>query len=127
MPDYTGLAKVIKQAAQDAADASKPAGVCFGKVISTSPLQIHVDQKLDLGPAQLVLTRNVTDYDTAMTAEWETELTQGGQGEGAYDSHKHRITGIKLVTIHNGLAVGDQVTLLQQQGGQKYIVLDKVG
>lgn len=89
MPDYTGLAKVIKQAAQDAADASKPAGVCFGKVISTSPLQIHVDQKLDLGPAQLVLTRNVTDYDTAMTAEWETELTQGGQGEGAYDSHKH--------------------------------------
>ena len=116
MPDYTGLAKVIKQAAQDAADASKPAGVCFGKVISTSPLQIHVDQKLDLGPAQLVLT-----------AEWETELAQGGQGEGAYDSHKHRITGIKLVTIHNGLAVGDQVILLQQQGGQKYIVLDKVG
>ena len=115
MPDYTGLAKVIKQAAQDAADASKPAGVCFGKVISTCPLQIHVDQKLNLGPAQLVLTRNAT------------ELTQGGQGEGAYDSHKHRITGIKLVTIHNGLAVGDQVILLQQQGGHKYIVLDKLG
>ena len=127
MPDYSGLLKSVKQAAQEAVEASKPSGVCFGKVINTSPLQIHVDQKMDLGPAQLVLTRNVTDYETALTAEWETELAKGGQGEGAYDSHMHRISGIKLVTIHNGLAVGDQVILLQQQGGQKYIVLDKVG
>ncbi|MDE7299468.1 MAG: DUF2577 domain-containing protein, partial [Lachnospiraceae bacterium] len=32
-----------------------------------------------------------------------------------------------LITVHNGLAVGDEVILLRQQGGQKYIVWDKIG
>ena len=117
----------VKKAAVDAVNAEKPAGVCFGKVTGTEPLQILVEQKMTLGMAQLVLARNVTDYETALLAEWETGESSGGSGDEAYAAHKHAISGIKLVTIHNGLAVGDEVILLQQQGGQKYIVLDKVG
>lgn len=41
-------------------------------------------------------------------------------------SHNHTITGTKSLTIHNSLKVGDKVILIQVQGGQKYIVLDKV-
>lgn len=41
-------------------------------------------------------------------------------------THKHNISGRKSITIHNGLANGDKVILIQQQGGQKFIVLDKV-
>lgn len=41
-------------------------------------------------------------------------------------SHNHTITGTKSLTIHNALKVGDKVILIQVQGGQRYIVLDKV-
>lgn len=41
-------------------------------------------------------------------------------------AHTHDITGKKEITIHNGLAVGDEVILLKQKGGQKYLVLDRV-
>ena len=127
MPDYTGAMDVIKRAAVEAVEAGSPTGIYFGKVLSTSPIQINVDQKMTLGPAQLVLSRNVTDYSTAIETEWETTETQGGSGENAFALHSHRVTGAKLTTIYNGLAVGDQVILMRQQGGQKYIVLDKVG
>ena len=64
MPDATELTKAIKKAASKAVKAEKPVEVCFGKVTSASPLQILVDQKFTLGAAQLVLTRNVTDFTT---------------------------------------------------------------
>ena len=40
-------------------------------------------------------------------------------------SHTHKIKGKKQITIHNALNVGDDVILLQQQGGCNFIVLDK--
>ena len=86
MPDYTPLLKVMKQTAKETEHASCPVQVCFGKVTSTMPLKIQIDQKITLGKAQLVMIR----------------------------------------TVHNVLEHGDEVVLLRQQGGQKYVVLDKV-
>lgn len=131
MPDAVEFVKIIKRAALDAVDASKPVQVCFGKVTSVSPLQILVDQKFTLGKAQLILTRNVTDFKTMIT---------GGNNQNYYyvgtppntstvpvdPSHRHAIGKIEI-TVHNGLVVGDKVILLRQQGGQKYIVVDRIG
>lgn len=36
-------------------------------------------------------------------------------------------SGNEKITVHNGLVVGDEVILLRQQGGQKYIVMDRIG
>ena len=33
----------------------------------------------------------------------------------------------RSVTIDNSLVIGDEVVLLRQQGGQKYIIVDRVG
>ena len=118
MPDYSALVKVMKQAGIEATNAGSPVTICFGKVMSTAPLQILVDQKMTLGLAQLVLTRNVTDYEVEMTVEWETETSE---------EHNHTIQGKKKMMIHNALMDGDDVILLRQQGGQKYIVVDRVG
>lgn len=118
MPDYNGLVNVMKQAGSKAVDASGPVTVCYGKVTSASPLQVLVDQKMTLGSAQLVLTRNVTNCETEVTVEWMTE--------GA-DGHTHAVNGKKKMTIHNALKSGDEVILIRQQGGQKYIIIDKVG
>ena len=144
MPDAVGLVKAMKRAALEAVEASKPVNVYFGQVVSASPLQINVEQKMILGKAQLILSRNVTDFKTMVTVQWETEKeekththkVEGSDGEG--DSinitsktqnakHTHEIVGQKEITIHNALEVGDEVILIRQQEGQKYVVIDRIG
>lgn len=135
MPDYSNLVKAIKKAGSEAVGASSPVSICFGKVTSASPLQVLVDQKMTLGAAQLVLTRNVTDYEVPVTVEWETEseLSTHTHNIGDVESdsvdleHAHALKGEKKMTIHNSLVKGDEVVLLRQQGGQKYIIIDRVG
>ena len=128
MADFAPLLQVMKQSAKETGDAVKPVQVCFGKVVSESPLKIQLDQKITLGKAQLVLTRSVTDYEVELTAsEWTTKEVSGGSGDASFAAHKHGFDNAKKkTTIHNALKTGEQVLLLRQQGGQKYIVVDRV-
>ena len=126
MLDSTDLLNMIKKAAIEAVEAFQPSDFCFGKVTSASPLKVLVEQKMTLGAAQLVLTRNVTNYKTTMTVDWSTEKRSGGTEEDSFASHSHDISGKKEVTIHNALQKNDEVILLRKKGGQKYLVLDRV-
>jgi hypothetical protein len=126
LADALDFLNAIKKAAKEAVEASQPTDFCFGKVTSISPLNIMIEQKLILTPAQLVLTRNVTDFKTKVTIDWNTENKSGGSGESAFESHNHSIVGTKEITVHNSLAVGDKVVLLQKKGGQKYLVIDRL-
>lgn len=134
MSDYTETLNLIKQAAVEAIHAAKPAAVCFGKVVSISPLQVSVEQKMTLGVKQLVLTRNVTNHTVDVTMNWTSEnavhdhsyTDDGSSMTTGSNSHNHQVWGTKSITIHNDLVVGDLVLLLQMQGGQKYIVWDRV-
>lgn len=144
MADYAELLNTIKQAATEAVDAEKPVQVCFGKVTSASPLQILVDQKMTLDSSFLVKTRNVTDFTTMVTVQWESGAsltthshTVKGKDSNSDDldlissetklNHTHNIAGTKQIIIRNKLQMGEDVILLRMQGGQKYIVLDRVG
>ena len=126
MLDLNDLYNSIKLAAMKAVETSQPSDFLFGKVTSVSPLKVAVEQKMTLGSAQLVLTRNVTDYKVDVTVEWMTEEKSGGSGDSSFASHKHDVSGKKELTIHNGLKVGDEVILLKKKGGQKYLILDRV-
>jgi len=145
LADANGLMNAVKRAARDEREASKPVNVYFGEVVSKSPLKINVEQKMVLGRAQLILTRNVTDFITMVSMNWESEKeiqehghSIGLQTDSGDDSlhgktgiqsgkHTHILTGQKQITIHNGLDVGDEVILVRQQGGQKFIVVDRIG
>ena len=48
MTDCNELVEGIKRAALDAINATNPAGVVFGTVISVSPLSVSIDQKMTL-------------------------------------------------------------------------------
>ena len=110
----------------DTVEASKPSGIVFGTVETINPLTIRVDQKLVLESENLLLTSGVMDYYTEMTVDHLTDNRDGGSGEGAFDSHNHAVTGKKVFLVHNGLKVDDQVLMLKNQGGQLYVVLDRV-
>ncbi len=181
MFNNTAFMRAIKIASTDAVEATKPALIVFGKVVSTAPLKINVEQKLTLTSAQLVLTRNVTDFETDMTVDHLTEIatinltddetshkhevpsidteitdlkhshSSGGvpsstespsskhihtvpvntTGTGSFSSsdvgeHLHRYLGRKTFLVHNSLVVGDEVLLVRMQGGQKYVVIDRI-
>ncbi len=111
------MVELIKAAAIGAVNDSKPMSVIFGKVVSIAPVKIFIEQKLTLNEAQLIFTNNVKDYDLEMTVEHSTEES---------NSHVHPYRGKKKFRVHNGLVVGDEVIMLQMQGGQKFVVLDKV-
>ena len=112
------LSQIIKRAATEAVNASKPVEYTQGAVTSTAPLIILVGQKLPIPEKCLVLTRNVTDYTVSCEINWETELEKG---------HTHKIGERKSIKVYNSLNIGDKVIMLRVQGGQRYVVLDKVG
>ena len=119
--------EVIKKAAMDAVINSAPADIVYGTVLSVSPLSVYVDQKKTLEAEFLVLTRNVTDFDTEVTVEWRTENTSGGGGGyDAFSSHSHAITGRKPIRVNNALKSGEKVILIRMAGGQKYLIIDRV-
>lgn len=128
MPDANGLVEAMKRASRDEREASKPVNVYFGEVISKSPLKINVEQKMILGENQLILARNVTDYMTTVTVQWATEKGVLSDGKTtATPLHTHGIVGTKNFLMHNALEVGDEVIIIRQQEGQKFIVIDRIG
>ena len=104
MPDYRDLVTLIKRAALDAVKAQNPSGVYFGRVISSNPLEIRLSQKIDLDKDMLILPQNLTDYEADITIEGSR----------------------RSCTIHNALKKGDIVVMIRVQGGQRYLVIDRV-
>jgi hypothetical protein len=120
------LVELIKRAAVEAVNEAKPTSIVFGQVTSIDPLKIAIDQKLILTSTQLILTNNVRDYDLEMTVDHTTENSSGGSGDSSFASHNHAYSGKKTFRVHNGLILGDEVIMIQVQGGQKFIVVEKV-
>lgn len=124
--NMAGFLNDVKRASVEAVNAGKPFALIFGKVLSVSPLTVEVDQKLKLTEAQLILTNAVRDFTVNMTVDHETGNTSGGSGDASFASHKHAYTGTKSFRVHLALKVGEQVILLRADGGQKFIILDRV-
>lgn len=123
-PDFLSL---LKRAAIEAVEAGKPVKVMFGEVKAINPLQIMVEQKLPLTEEFLILTEAVKDHEHEITVvDWQTENASGGGGDSAFAAHNHQIVGRKKIIIHNALQVDEKVLLLAMQGGQKFIVVDRV-
>lgn len=128
MPDTDVIVRLIKKAAVEAVREGGPCSVLYGTVRSTSPLVISVDgdEKRNLTKEFLYLTRNVKDHEIEMTVDHQTEEKSGGSGEAAFSAHKHAYKGRKRFLIHNALKTGERVLLLMVQGGDRFIVWDRM-
>lgn len=131
MVDANELVETLKRAAVEAMQATKPVNVYFGEVVSAAPLKINVEQKMMLGEKQLILSRNVTNFKTSIIGGniknyYYTGSTTDSGTAPVSPSHVHAVGKIEI-TVHNGLVVGDEVILIRQQEGQKFIVLDRIG
>lgn len=119
------ILKEIQKLVLGVINAQKLSTVVYGTVLSVSPLEVQIDQKLTLKEEQLKLTRAVMDYEVEMTVDHVTEDRSGGASEAAFASHNHDYKGRKKFLIHNGLIKGDKVTMIRSHGGQQYLIIDK--
>lgn len=95
---------LIKKSAISAVESTKPVIIRFGKVKNENPLEITIEQKLTLSSEFLILTQNVVSSNGYITINGET----------------------KSVIIDRSLKKDDVVLMFRMQGGQKYLVFDKV-
>ncbi|TQR45304.1 DUF2577 domain-containing protein [Paenibacillus popilliae] len=109
------MLNIIKRAAMDVNEASVPVGITFGTVVNDNPLEVTVDQRFILDEDFLIIPESMTKY--------EVDLNCNNPLEGVGDVKS--ATSDKVV-IRTGLEKGDKVLLLRIQGGQQYLVLDKV-
>lgn len=118
----------IKQLVMQTLQNTELSDVVSGEVINDNPLQIKIDSKIILTDEFLVLTNNVRDYET--TVDY-IEVTESEEETDTEETDKEETPEPALktakCTIHNALKVGDNVLMLQQSGGQMFIVLDKIG
>ena len=108
-----GIIELIKQAGVNAVEANNPVAITFGEVLSIEDLKIKVEQKLVLSKEFFIIPESLTKYEVNL-------------------NHSHSYTGgdtsksLGNLVIREGLKQGDRVLLLRVQGGQQYIILDKV-
>lgn len=136
------LNESIKMIALNAMGSVQLTDVTFGQVTKVNPLEITVDQKNVLTESYIVLTNMVKDHTVDMTVSMTTENDaylnpshthgNGNNGQPTTDTsdfdvtHMHDIKGRKKITLHYGLTIGEKVVLLKMQGGQRYVVIDRI-
>ncbi|WP_379130950.1 DUF2577 domain-containing protein [Paenibacillus sp. sgz500958] len=91
---------IIKKASLGAVSNTNPVAFSYGVVTAAEPLQIQVDQRFTLSSHALVLPESVMES-------------------------KLQVAGAEVI-LRRGLEAGDRVLMARMQGGQSYVVLDRV-
>ncbi|WP_195574271.1 DUF2577 domain-containing protein [Paenibacillus sp. 1001270B_150601_E10] len=117
------LSTAIKKIALNTTNASAPVSIIYGVVLQSQPLQIQVDQRFTLSEAFLVLPESLIRKELDLTTG---EVTSGSDSSGSSGSSEASESTGKKAVLQEGLQPGDQVILMRVQGGQSYLVLDKV-
>ena len=98
------LVELLKQVAVNAVATTYPTEIRYGKVVRTSPIEVKLSEKMILDSKFLIIGERFKEYSGWINVDGEA----------------------KRVTMHNSLGLGDTVTLLRVQGGQKFVIQDRV-
>lgn len=135
---FSDLVRLFKQIAKDVIENDNPMILQTGTVAQINPIHIRVDEKITHKEedGDLILTHLVRDYEVDITVqhstdsiykEWDTNHTHPEVGAATIPiDHEHEYTGRKKIIMHLALEKGEKVLLLRENGGQRYIVLDRV-
>ncbi len=121
MSNFNEFINIIKTASMDAVEDSKPDKILIGTVTSISPLTVFIDQKFIINKNQIILSRNVTDHTI------KCEVNHTTNSASCETTHAHGYTGIKEYKVLNALKVGEIVVMKAILGGQKFLILDRLG
>ena len=112
------LVSIMLRAGGDANPSSERTDLIYGKVVSTSPLKVQIENepKMILSEAFLILSPFCKAKSLSIPA-WNTESASG---------HTHNIS-THVVQVWRGLAVGDKVLMLRIHQGNMFYILQREG
>lgn len=116
------LLNAIKDASLGAVAASKPVQIAYGNVINNSPLEVFVDQRLTLTADFLIVPESLTHFEINLK---HLHAYQDASDSGETTRNTSEAL-LEPIVIRRGLQIGDVVLLLRVQGGQDYIILDRL-
>jgi hypothetical protein len=131
------MLNAIKQAALDALEASSPVTILFGTVTKINPLEVNVDQRFTIDadfliiPESLMLLRGSDErFEMSIKGNVQTGPVVDDESQEQWTGDM-RIYGAQMLATRKDMpngpfTVGDKLILLRVQGGQKYVVLDRV-
>ncbi|RJX40864.1 DUF2577 domain-containing protein [Paenibacillus pinisoli] len=117
------LLSLIKQAAAGAVDATSPAAVMFGLITDDNPLEVNVDQRFSLPADFLIVPESLTRLELPL---YHTHQYTDTSDSGPATKTTSAALPEEPVVIRRGLKKGDKVVLLRVQGGQQYLILDRM-
>lgn len=97
----------IKRISLDAVNASVPTDLRYGTVTKVNPIEIRVSSELILPQEVLMIPERMTDHYVVI------------------DDDESK-SGDRFVYVHGALNINDKVIMIREQGGQKFLVLDKI-
>lgn len=100
----SGLLEVMKLASQQANEAGQPTDLRVGTVTSINPLKVQISSQFTVPSALLIVPQSLTEHEVKVKID-DVE---------------------KTITIYNELKTGDKVAMLKKQGGQSYLILDRI-
>lgn len=112
------LLEVIKTAGMDAVGASNPVSVLFGEVLSSDPLSVKVDQRFTLTADFLLVPASLVRLEIDL--KHRHSYTDDGSSRSTSAALEEKIV------INPGLKTGDKILLLRVQGGQRFVIIDRV-
>lgn len=127
----------IKQVALGAIEAGNPMAVLFGTVAKVNPLEVNVDQRFTLTEDFLVIPESLKyiracdeKFEVSMKGNFLTgpvvEEENEEQWTGSTRMYGREITATRKKMPLAPFEVGDKLILLRVQGGQQFVVLDRV-
>ncbi|MCW2277727.1 DUF2577 domain-containing protein [Heliophilum fasciatum] len=108
----------IKRAGLAAVEAGNPVAILFGTVTGVNPLEVNVEQRFTLTEDFLVVPERMIHYEVDLTHKHDYIDTPAGE--------KKTQTALSPLVIRKRLEVGENVLLMRVQGGQRYVILDRV-
>lgn len=109
------MVNIIKQTSIDAVELNKPLNVYYGKVISTNPLKISLNQKITLEKEQVILTKQVKNFKIKVPLKYNYLDNTGNT--------VNVDTIVETTTLDNHLKLNDTVILLREQQKDSYICI----
>ena len=110
------LSNVLKKLAIGAVKSEQPMAFCMGKVTKEEPLEITVDERITLNEDFLLFCSSAIEHTGSITLN----------NINLYNEHPWNDEDTLKITYNDGLMLDDVVLMLRCDGGQRYIVLDRL-
>lgn len=115
--------RLYKLIAEQHTPKSERSDIMYGVVISASPLKVQLANNMVIDDNFLILGKHIGKFKLKGKAKVKSHTDQVGEAHG----NRPTVTEEVEYSFDNSIKKGDKLTMIRQDGGQQFYVLERVG